>query len=144
MFVSEPSRSAGHPLEDHFDLVTELAGYFPFYMAIVCSILFEFDFERVDRRKTVLENIEELFLEEAGMHFQFVLNSFSPDELRTCRKIIEKEPLLDIDKYIIRDFIRRGYLIAGDNTEEVKIFYKTLSDLLAEKYVVHLARYTPR
>jgi len=135
MFVSEPSLNAGHSLEEHFDIVTELAGYFPFYMAIVCSILFEFDFARADRRKTVLENIEELFLEEAGMHFQFILNSFSPDELRICRKIIEKEPLLEIDRYIIRDFVRRGYLIAGDNPEEVKIFSKTFTGLLVEQFV---------
>ncbi len=134
-FVSEPSRKAGRPLEDHFDTVVELAGYFPFYMAIACSILFEFDFKHADHRRTVLENVEELFLEEAGMHFQFISNSFSRDELRTCRKIVEKEPLLDIDRYIVKDFIKRGYLIAGDNPQDVKIFSKTFTGLLVEQFV---------
>ena len=75
-----------------------------------------------------------LFLEEAGMHFQFILNSFCRDELQTCRKIVEKEPLLDIDRYIVKDFIKRGYLIAGDNPEDVKIFSKTFTGLLVEQF----------
>jgi len=135
LFVSEPSRNAGHPLEDHFDTITELAGYFPFYVAIACSILFEFDFEQADLKKTMLENVEELFLEEAGMHFQFILNGMSRDELRTCRKIIEKKPLLDIDRYIVKDLLKRGYLIAGDTPEEVKLFSRTFAGLLVEQFV---------
>ncbi|MFC1614681.1 protein kinase [Gemmatimonadota bacterium] len=134
-FVCEPSRKSGHPLEDHFETVTELAGYFPFYMAIACSILYEFDFGNANKQKTVVENIEELFLDEAGMHFQFILNSLSQDEIRICRKIIEKKPLQDIDKYVVKNIAKRGYLIAGENPDEAKLFSKTFADILLEQSI---------
>lgn len=135
-FVRETSARAGHSLEEHFDTVTELAGYFPFYMAIACSILFEFDLKQADPGKTVLENVQEMFLEEARMHFQFIVNSFSPDELRTCRKIMDNKPLQAIDKYIVRDLVKRGYLIADPgNPDEVRLFSKAFTGMLVEKYV---------
>lgn len=133
-FVSEPSKNAGHPLEEHFDIVVELAGYFPFYMAIVCSILFDFDFEQADSQKTVLENVQELFLDEAGMHFQFILNSLNPSEIKVCRKIIDKDTLKDTDKYIVKDLAKRGYLIQSDS-EEVQLFSITFAKLLVEKII---------
>ncbi len=134
-FVSEPSKNAGHPLEEHFDIVVELAGYFPFYMAIACSILFDFDFEQADPRKTVSENVEELFLDEAGMHFQFILNSLSPEEIKVCRKIIDKDTLKDTDKYTVKDLVKRVYLIQNDSEEEVRLFSETFAKLLVEKII---------
>jgi len=134
-FVRQPSKNAGHPLEEHFDIVVELAGYFPFYMAIACSILFDFDFEQADPQKTVLENIEELFLDEAGMHFQFILNSLNPEEIKTCRKIVDRESLSDIDKYNVKDLVKRGYLIQSDTDEEVRLFSRTFAKLLVEKII---------
>jgi len=134
-FVSQPSKNAGHPLEEHFDLVVELAGYFPFYMAIACSILFDFDFEQADPRKTVLENIEELFLDEAGMHFQFILNSLSTEEIKTCRRIIDRQSLSDIDKYNVKDLVKRGYLIQSDSEEGVRLFSRAFAKLFVEKII---------
>ena len=136
LFVGEPSRIAGNPLEEHFDSVVELAGYFPFYMAIACSILFDFDFEQVHPRKTVFENIEELFLDEAGMHFQFILDSLSRDEIRFCKKIIDQEPLGDVDRYAARSLIRRGYLLAGETDQELRLF----SGTFAKKLLEHLLK----
>jgi len=89
--VAEPSLACGNPLEEHFETIVELGGHFPFYMAIACSILFDFDFINADPRKTVLESVEEQFLEEAGMHFQFIIDSLGPDELRLCRKLADGE-----------------------------------------------------
>ncbi|HUU28217.1 MAG TPA: protein kinase [archaeon] len=135
LFVSEPSRIFGHPLEEHFDTVVDLAGYFPFYMAIACSILFDFDFNQVNPHKTIFENVEELFLDEAQMHFQFILNSITEDDKKTCRKIVTHKPLIDIDKYAIKDLFKRGYLIPGDTEDEVRIFSKTFARLLFEQMV---------
>jgi len=132
-FVSELSRDFGVPLEEHFETVVELAGYFPFYMAIACSILFDFDFQLADPRKTVFENVEELFLDEARMHFQFILNNLTADEKKTCLKIIDRKSLNNIDRFAIRDLSKRGYLIAGDTEEEVRIFSRTFSKMLVEQ-----------
>ena len=134
-FVSQPSKNAGHPLEEHFDTVVELAGFFPFYMAIACSILFDFDLEQADPRKTVLENVEELFLDEAGMHFQFILSSLSGEEIKTCRKIVDRQSLGDIDKYIVKDLFKRGYLIKNDPEDGARLFSRTFSRLLVEKII---------
>ena len=130
-FVSEPSRACGNPLEEHFETVVELAGYFPFYMAIACSILFDFDFERADPKKAVLENVEDLFLEEAAMHFQFILESLTGDELAVCNRIMEHLPLSTIDHYLVKNLVRRGYLIPGDSTGQVRIFSRTFEKMLA-------------
>lgn len=133
LFVSEPSRTFGCPLEEHFDTVVDLAGYFPFYMAIACSILFDFDFQQVDSRKTVFENIEELFLDEARMHLQYILNNLTEDEKKTCRKILAQKPLSDNDRYVIKDLLRRGYLIGQDSEEEIRLFSNTFAKMFLEE-----------
>lgn len=131
-FVTEPSRECGIPLEENFETIVELGGHFPFYMAIACSILFEFDFAQADSRKTVLENIEELFLEEAGMHFQFIIESLGPDELKVCQKLTERVPLDSIDRFVIKNLLRRGYLIPGDSDREYRLFSRTLERMIEE------------
>lgn len=131
-FVSEPSREAGNPLEEHFETVVELGGWFPFYMAIACSNLFDYDFEHADPRKSVLENVEEQFLEEAGMHFQFIVDSLGPDEIRVCRKLIEGIPLDSIDRFVTKGLLRRGYLIPGDSDREYRLFSRTFERMLQE------------
>ncbi len=132
-FVSQPSRQAGHPLEEHFETVVDLAGYFPFYMAIACSVLFEFDFSRAVPKRTVYENVEDRFLDEAGMHFQFILRSLSPDEIETCRKIMSGEPLSDLDRYAARNLLKRGYLIESGSPPELRLFSRTLGRMIKEE-----------
>jgi len=131
-FVSQPSRQAGHPLEEHFETVVDLAGYFPFYMAIACSVLFEFDFSLAVPSKTVFENVEDLFLEEAGMHFQFILRSLGPDEIETCRKIISGENLGDLDRYSARNLFKRGYLLESGDPPELRLFSRVLERMIRE------------
>jgi serine/threonine-protein kinase len=131
-FVAEPSRECGNPLEEHFETIVELGGHFPFYMAIACSILFDFDFVHSDPRKTVLENVEEQFLEEAGMHFQFIIDSLGPDELRLCSKLAEGAPLDSIDRFVVKGLMRRGYLIPGDSDREYRLFSRTFERMLDE------------
>ena len=132
-FVAEPSRACGNPLEEHFETIVELGGYFPFYMAIACSSLFDFDFEHADPRKTVLENVEEQFLEEAGMHFQFIIDSLGPDELKVCRKLTEGVQLDSIDHFVIKGLLRRGYLIPGDSDREYRLFSRTFERMLGDE-----------
>ncbi|MFH1070099.1 MAG: protein kinase [Candidatus Glassbacteria bacterium] len=131
-FVREPSRACGNPLEEHFETVVELAGYFPFYMAIACSILFDFDFERADPKKPVLENVEELFIEEAGMHFQFILDSLSAEERLVCQRIAGQQPISSIDRYLLKGLLRRGYFIPGEQDQEVRVFSRAFERMLAE------------
>ncbi len=132
-FVAEPSRECGIPLEENLETIVELGGHFQFYMAIACSILFDFDFARADSRKTVLENVEEQFLEEAGMHFQFIIESLGPDELRVCHKLIEGVPLDSIDRFVVKTLLRRGYLIPGDSDREYRLFSRTLERMIEEQ-----------
>ena len=131
-FVAEPSSECGNPLEEHFETIVELGGLFPFYMAIACSILFDFDFAQSDPRKTVLENVEEQFLEEAGMHFQFIIESFGPDEIRVCHKLTEGVPLDSIDRFVVKNLLRRGYLIPGDSDRPYRLFSRTLERMVEE------------
>ncbi len=133
-FVSEPSREYGNPLGEHFETVLELSGYFPFYMAIACSILLDFDFRQADPRKTVFENVEELFLEEAQMHFQFILNGLGRDELQACRRLAAGDSLNEIDRYVVKDLLRRGYLIRGQDGE-LRLFSRTFARMLEEHLV---------
>jgi serine/threonine protein kinase len=133
LFVSEPSRQAGHPLEEHFDTVVDLAGYFPFYMAIACSILFEFDFGRARPGKTVLENVEEQFLDEAGMHFQFILNNLTAEEKAVCLKLLTGDPLSGIERYVSRNLLKRGYLLEGPAEDDLRLFSRTFGNLLLEQ-----------
>ncbi|MCE5272683.1 protein kinase [bacterium] len=131
-FVSQPSRAAGHPLEEHFETVVDLAGYFPFFMSIACSVLFEFDFSRAMPSKTVFENVEDRFLEEAGMHFQFILRSLGPDEIETCRKIMSGESLGDLDRYSARNLLKRGYLLESGDPPELRLFSRVLERMIRE------------
>lgn len=132
-FVAEPSRLNSHPLEEHFETVVDLAGYFPFYMSIACSILFEFDFRDADPKRTVFENIEDQFLDEAGMHFQFILHSLRDDEKETCRRIMSGENLGELDRYTARNLLKRGYLIESGSPPELRLFSLTFGRMLNEE-----------
>ena len=129
-FVDMLSQETGRPLAEHFDTITELAGFFPFYMAIACSVLWDFDFAHADSSKTVIENIEDLFLDESMLHFKYIINSLELAEKRTIHRLLSATELEEMDKYVIRDLVKKGYLIRDQHTGEFRIFSRILGDML--------------
>lgn len=129
-FVDMLSQETGHPLSEHFEIITELAGFFPFYMAIACSVLWDFDFANADSSKTVIENIEDLFLDESMLHFKYIINNLEQAEKKTIHRLLSASELDEMDRYVIRDLVKKGYLIRDPHTGEFRVFSRILGDML--------------
>jgi hypothetical protein len=67
------------------------------------------------------------------MHLQYILNNLTEDEKKTCRKILAQKPLSDNDRYVIKDLLRRGYLIGQDSEEEIRLFSNTFAKMFLEE-----------
>jgi serine/threonine-protein kinase len=107
--IATPSEREGCSLRDYSEELLALAGFFPFYLQIACSVYFETisdDLEtRLDRQE-----VEEQFLEEAGPHFEYFWEHCDSASKRVLRKVIEGEPISDEDLHVCRKLEKKGYL----------------------------------
>jgi len=68
--ISLPSEEQGIPLSTFGEDLISLAGLFPFYLQIACSVYFYW-FDENPFKPVNQEQIEAHFLEEAGSHFEY-------------------------------------------------------------------------
>ncbi len=108
--ISKPSEEQGLPLEMYADEIIVLAGLFPFYLQIACSIYF--DSIRGNPGQTPdREEIKTRFVEESGPHFDYFWEHAAPD----CQAVLEsltrgEQPNLE-EIHICQALQRKGYLI---------------------------------
>jgi len=123
--IRVPSAETPFPLEEHADLILELGGYFPFFLQMACSAVFERLLEDGECRR---EQVTDRFLEEARPHFQFYWEQMDAVERARCNERAgggkgdrERPPHPDLEKrgFILPDgrlfstlfaaFVRQAY-----------------------------------
>ena len=85
--ITRPSAEAGLPLEGYARRISEIAGYFPYFLQIACSAYFDHLIEndgKLDR-----EEVEATFLDEAKGQFRFIWDHFNDSSRRSVREFIE-------------------------------------------------------
>jgi serine/threonine-protein kinase len=117
--ITRPSEENGAPLRAYADEIIRLAGLFPFYLQIACSIYY--DSLRGDPAQELnREEIKNQFLEEAGPHFEYFWEHAAPE----CQSLLENlahdrqpEPA---EAHVCQSLLRKGYL--AQEGERWKLF----------------------
>jgi hypothetical protein len=121
--------------KDYYSDIFGETGFFPFFIQIYCSILYEK--VSVDASFT-RESLAEEFLEESNSHFSFIWSTFSSQEKRIIIKIVLGEQITERDDYPVKKLLAKGYIIKRQ--EKFTLFSRSLQTfLLNEKEYIDKA-----
>jgi serine/threonine-protein kinase len=107
--ICEPSKNEGVPLERHAARIIEIAGYFPLYLQIACSSVFEYLVDHRDREPD-WEAITTVFREEAHPHFSFVWEHMDEPSRENLRRLAAGKEVSRKYEFLNESLVRRGYL----------------------------------
>jgi eukaryotic-like serine/threonine-protein kinase len=107
--IARASREAGRPLEGYARRITEIAGYFPYFLQIACAAYFDYLIEndgKLDRQE-----VEATVLDEAKGQFRFIWDHMSEGQRRVVRDFLESGQVHKESEHIYEDLKRSGYFI---------------------------------
>ncbi len=133
--ITRPSEKHGSPLDAFVEEIMELAGLFPFYLQIACSIYFDW-LEENPFKPLNDQEIETRFLEEAGSHFEYFWEHAGSQAREVLTGITEGVQPGPEEVHICRRFVREGYLV--EEGKELRIFSRVFADYI--RSVEHLSR----
>lgn len=125
--IAEPSARAGKALAKHSEFVLEIAGCFPFFIQIACAALFALNGgEKVDYKKA-----REVFMEEAGPHFQEFWDRFDESQKIVVAALAwGKRPSRE-HAFAIKNLAQAGFVLNG------KLFSTLFAEFVREKTLSH-------
>ena len=122
--IAVPSHEAGIPLEPFASDILALAGKFPFYIQIACSVYYDWLEENPGAEPNRSE-IESRFLEEAAPHFEYFWAQIQPEYRRVMRSLITDVQPRQEETDICRSLVRDGYVVQEE--ERFRIFSQAFS-----------------
>lgn len=108
--IEVPSQQAGFPLQRFSEEILALAGLFPFYLQIGCSVYFEWIQEQGEAEPDP-EELKERFLEEAGPHFHYFWDHLDGDSKHVMRQLLEGIQPRPEFSFICRKLEKEGHLV---------------------------------
>jgi serine/threonine protein kinase len=119
--ISTPSAAEGVPLNKHAGKIIDMAGYFPLYLQIACSCVFE---NLLDRTSDDPDwpRVFATFCDETFPHFEFVWERMEEAEKKNLERISRGAKINRKYEFINEDLTRRGYLLPGQNPDELHLF----------------------
>ncbi|MEK6286676.1 MAG: protein kinase [Acidobacteriota bacterium] len=130
--ITRPSAGAGFPLEGYSRRITEIAGYFPYFLQIACSAYF--DHLQENEGKLDREEVEATFLDEAKGQFRFIWDHLSDSFRRSIREFIENGRVEKEHEHIYEDLKRAGYFIQDDRGP--RIFSTLFSSVISRPRII--------
>ncbi|MBP1595543.1 MAG: Protein kinase domain protein [Acidobacteria bacterium] len=128
--IAVPSRDEGIPLDAFAMDIMDLAGLFPFYIQIACSVYFDW-LEENPGQEPDRKEVASRFLEEAGPHFEYFWGQCQNDCRRFLRSLmLGQQPRQGEEEDICRALVRDGYLIREANC--LRVFSSVFSDRIRE------------
>jgi class 3 adenylate cyclase len=112
--IRVPSGARGIPLAPLMGKIVEMGGLYPFFLQMACSAWFEYleaeagNVERFTDAPTPRE-VTDSFREEAQPHFEFILESASPEE-QDAFGAVTAEGSMDGSDRVGMELERKGYL----------------------------------
>lgn len=120
--IASPSAQAGKPLAAHTDFVLELAGYFPIFIQMACAALFS----RAGSEKFTYKKIKEIFLEEAGPHFQEYWEKFDDSQKAVVAALARNKKPPREHAFAAKDLAQAGFVLNG------KLFSTVFAEFVRE------------
>jgi len=128
--IEKPSAASGIPLGEHTDFILDIAGCFPFFIQIACSVLFDYLVEEPGAEGIDFDEVKDLYLDEARVHFQYIWDQFTPDQRGVCHRVASGEPVEGRRRYILRDLKKAGFLF--EDRGRYRLFSSLFEDYVQE------------
>lgn len=128
--IDEPSREAGVPLAGYESRILELAGYFPFFLQIACSCVYEALLD-CPGSEPDWAAVTSIFLDEVLPHFEFIWEQMEEPEKENLFRVVGGEKISRKYEFVNENLLRRGFLISSE--DEVNIFARTFHDFILQK-----------
>lgn len=107
--IAIPSRKEGVPLESYTNKIIALAGYFPFYLQIACSTVFEQLLESDDGEPD-WSRVYKTYTDELFPHYEFVWGRMDEPEKDNLQRIASGKGISRKYEFVNEILLRRGYL----------------------------------
>lgn len=130
--ITRPSREAGLPLEAYARRITEIAGYFPYFLQIACSAYFDHLME--NDGKLNREEVEAAVLDEAKGQFRFIWDHMSEGYRRMIRNFLADGQVEKEQEHIYEDLKRAGYFIEEERGP--RLFSTLFSSVVSRPRVI--------
>ncbi|MCK5187116.1 MAG: AAA-like domain-containing protein [Deltaproteobacteria bacterium] len=129
--IEVPSARENVPLRDEVEFIFTIAGLYPYFIQIACSILFEYKSKKEQLSKSDYAEIREKFLNESKFQFEHICKHLNTKEKKVLLKLTKSKSIGDMEKYIIKDLETKGYITKkGD---EYEIFSSSFKKFMANK-----------
>jgi hypothetical protein len=131
--IEVPSARENVPLKGESKFIFEIAGFYPYFMQIACSILFKYKSKKKHLTKSDYDEIKNKFLEESTFQFEHILNHLSELEKDTLLELTKSKQISSCvgEKCILENLVRKGYVIEKGN--EYHIFSSVFSEFVMKK-----------
>jgi serine/threonine-protein kinase len=133
--ITVPSAREGIPLGPFTSEILELSGYFPFFIQIACSNVFEHLAENDDAGLAPnWGQIAEAFKEEASHHYSYIWDRMNESSRQNLQRIASGKHIDRKFQHVNEDLQRRGYL--EDRNGDCELFSKPFRDFVLERGTV--------
>ncbi len=130
--ITRPSEEAAQPLAGYARRITEIAGYFPYFLQIACSTYYDHLLE--NEGKLDREEVEATFLDEAKGQFRFIWDHMNEGQRRCIRDFLSEGRVEKEQEHIYEDLKRAGYFIEDDRGP--RIFSNLFSTVVSRQRVI--------
>jgi serine/threonine-protein kinase len=114
--IRVPSEREGLPLEPYSEQILNMSGYFPLYIQIACSSVFESVLEK-DGGDPDWEQVEKTFVDEANPHYSFVWDRMDDTVRGNLARVASGKQIDKKFRHINEELHRLGYLRKKSNDE---------------------------
>jgi tRNA A-37 threonylcarbamoyl transferase component Bud32/AAA+ ATPase superfamily predicted ATPase len=125
--IEKPSEQQGCSLRRFADEILSMAGLFPFYLQIACSIYFDCWNANPDKELDRQE-VKERFLEEASSHFSYFWEHTTPEAQAILERLLHEVQPRPEEAYVSQALQRNGYLI--HEQEKLRIFSPVFAEYI--------------
>jgi serine/threonine protein kinase len=112
--IKKPSAEAGVALEGHAARILDLAGYFPLFLQIACSAVFEALVANPGAEPD-WRRVREAFMEEARPHYQSIWDHFDEPARESLSSLVDGKSVGAKYAYVKEELVRRGYIVETGN-----------------------------
>ena len=130
--IREPSEAAGYPLNSVEDAIISMAGDFPFFVQMACSVFFEYALDYpVSTEEVSLPEIWERFLTEASGHFEYIWDHCPADQREVLLHLAEGNHPPQSEEYLVRGLQKQGYVL--EEGGQSRLFSNVFAEYILER-----------
>jgi serine/threonine protein kinase/AAA+ ATPase superfamily predicted ATPase len=130
--ITQPAERMGVSISQYVPIILDMSGFYPFFVQMVCAVVFEHIKEGQSIDKKELENIREEILDEAKVHFQQIWDICDEDQRDVLLLLCAGSEIPSSKEFILKNLLKAGYVKQQNKKPEV--FSSLFRDYLIDKY----------